>query len=65
MKELKNIAYGNDPAQHLDIYLPDGEVKTTFIYFHGGGLECCICIYNTYYKSFDSLQPFQTSVFGL
>ena len=40
MREFKNIAYGNDSAQKLDVYLPDGEVKATFVYFHGGGLEC-------------------------
>ncbi|MBR2336292.1 MAG: alpha/beta hydrolase [Clostridia bacterium] len=52
MREYKNIAYGNDTAQQLDIYLPDGEVKATFVYFHGGGLECgdksCASIFAPY-----------------
>lgn len=39
MKFLENIAYGSDPAQMLDIYLPDGQVSSVFVYFHGGGLS--------------------------
>lgn len=39
MKLLEDIAYGDDAAQKLDIYLPDGEVASVFVYFHGGGLH--------------------------
>lgn len=39
MKLIENISYGNaHDRQVLDIYLPDGEVKAAFLYFHGGGL---------------------------
>lgn len=39
MKKIENVAYGNaHERQVLDIYLPDGEVKAVFLYFHGGGL---------------------------
>ena len=52
MREFKNIAYGNDSAQKLDVYLPDGDVKGIFLYFHGGGLECgdksCASIFAPY-----------------
>lgn len=34
-----DIAYGENEAQKLDIYLPDGEVSSVFVYFHGGGLH--------------------------
>lgn len=35
-----NVAYlGEDAAQGLDVYLPDGEVRAVFLYFHGGGIE--------------------------
>lgn len=34
-----DIAYGENEAQKLDIYLPDGEVSSVFVYFHGGGLS--------------------------
>lgn len=40
MKVIKDIEYLNEhPAQKLDLYLPEGEVKATFVYFHGGGIE--------------------------
>ena len=52
MREFKNIAYGNDSAQELDVYLPDGDVKGIFLYFHGGGLECgdksCAAVFAPY-----------------
>ena len=39
MKKIENIPYGNaHQRQILDIYLPDGDVKAAFLYFHGGGL---------------------------
>ena len=39
MKKIENVAYGNaHQRQVLDIYLPEGEVKAAFLYFHGGGL---------------------------
>ena len=40
MKKIENISYGNaHQRQILDIYLPDGDVKAAFLYFHGGGIE--------------------------
>jgi acetyl esterase/lipase len=41
MKVIKDINYGitNHPQQVLDIYLPDRDEFSVFIYFHGGGLE--------------------------
>ncbi len=41
MKTVKNIAYtdSDNERQMLDLYLPDTEGFTTFVYFHGGGLE--------------------------
>ena len=41
MRCFENIYYTDDrhPMQMLDIYLPDAESFSTFIYFHGGGLE--------------------------
>jgi acetyl esterase/lipase len=40
MKIIENIPYGTDSEmQRLDIYLPDMEAKTVFLYFHGGALE--------------------------
>ncbi len=39
MKKIENISYGKShQRQVLDIYLPDGEVKGAFLYFHGGGI---------------------------
>jgi dipeptidyl aminopeptidase/acylaminoacyl peptidase len=39
MKDILNVAYGSISAQMLDIYLPEGDVSSVFVYFHGGGLE--------------------------
>lgn len=39
MKKLENVSYGSDPAQILDVYIPEGEVKGTLLFFHGGGLD--------------------------
>ena len=41
MKAIKDIAYAENgnPAQTLDLYLPDERDFPIFIYFHGGGLE--------------------------
>ena len=40
MKTIENLRYGNDDAsQALDIYLPEGQAESVFLYFHGGGLE--------------------------
>ena len=36
MRTYFDIVYGREK---LDIYLPDGEFKSVFLYFHGGGLE--------------------------
>lgn len=39
-KEIINVAYGNDPQQKFDIYLPQGRTKNitkVFILIHGGG----------------------------
>ena len=38
MIEFENITY-NKHNQVLDIYTPEGEIKSTFVYFHGGGLK--------------------------
>ena len=39
MKTIENISYGNlDSVQKIDLYLPDGEASSMFVYFHGGGL---------------------------
>jgi len=40
MKKISNVVY-NDFNQMLDIYLPEGPVESTFVYFHGGGLTSC------------------------
>ena len=41
MQKIKDISYGDGsiPRQTLDLYLPDEEVFSTLIYFHGGGSE--------------------------
>lgn len=39
MKKIEDIAYGIYPDQKLDLYLPDQESFSTFVYFHGGGFE--------------------------
>lgn len=38
-QELKNVAYGKDPEQTMDMYLPEGRDENTkvFILVHGGG----------------------------
>ena len=38
---IKDIAYcdGGHPKQMLDLYLPDADEFSVFVYFHGGGLE--------------------------
>ncbi len=42
MKLIKNIPYADAEEywQSLDLYLPDCNTFPTFLYFHGGGLEC-------------------------
>ncbi len=42
MKVIENIYYGRTDEQMLDIYLPESEEFSVFIYFHGGGLEAGI-----------------------
>ncbi|MBE5787629.1 MAG: alpha/beta hydrolase [Clostridiales bacterium] len=37
MKILNDMVYA--PGCALDVYLPEGEARAAFIYFHGGGLE--------------------------
>ena len=41
MKKITDITYGRmaHPAQKLDLYLPESDSFSVFIYFHGGGLE--------------------------
>lgn len=40
MKTIENIVYGNlESAHKLDLYLPDCQASSMFVYFHGGGLE--------------------------
>ncbi len=39
MKKIENLLYGQDTAQALDLYIPDGDVSAMFVYFHGGGLD--------------------------
>lgn len=41
MKTVKNIAYAgtNNERQTLDLYLPNAESFSVFVYFHGGGIE--------------------------
>ncbi len=41
MQIFKDIVYGTEApeSQVLDLYIPDGEVRDLFIYFHGGGLK--------------------------
>lgn len=42
MKITKDILYSHSDEfnNKLDLYIPDGECTATFVYFHGGGLEC-------------------------
>lgn len=40
MKTIRDLMYGvEDAAQAMDLYIPEGETRRTFVYFHGGGLE--------------------------
>ena len=39
MRKFKAIQYAPYDETLLDIYLPDGEFRDVFIYFHGGGIE--------------------------
>lgn len=41
MKErvYKDLAYGQENAQRLDLYLPAKDAFSTVVFFHGGGLE--------------------------
>lgn len=38
MRVISDISYGELDIQKLDMWLPDGEEFTAFVYFHGGGL---------------------------
>ncbi len=37
MKIIRDIPYGREAEQLLDIYLPESEEFSVFVYFHGGG----------------------------
>jgi len=39
MKIIKDISYGEYESNLLDIYLPDKEEFSVFVFFHGGGYE--------------------------
>lgn len=39
MKHLIDVQYGSDPAQRLDVHLPEQQSFKVFVYLHGGGLE--------------------------
>ena len=39
MRKIENIKYSKFEECALDIYLPENSKFSTFIYFHGGGLE--------------------------
>ena len=40
MKINENVQYtGTHPLQKINTYVPEGEVRAAFLYFHGGGLE--------------------------
>ena len=39
MKTIKDICYSEEHKQNLDLYLPDEDRFSVFVYFHGGGLE--------------------------
>ena len=39
MRKIENIKYSDFEETVLDIYLPESRKFSTFIYFHGGGLE--------------------------
>lgn len=38
MKIRKDIVYNPETGLVMDLYLPEGEVKASFLFFHGGGL---------------------------
>ena len=40
MKTFLDIRYDNGENNLLDLYLPDGECKAVYVFFHGGGIEC-------------------------
>ena len=39
MKQVIGIPYGEHELQRLDLYLPDCDSFSLFVYFHGGGIE--------------------------
>lgn len=39
MKQVIGIPYGESELQRLDLYLPDCDSFSLFVYFHGGGIE--------------------------
>lgn len=39
MKKYFDVKYGENKSQKLDIYLPETDNFTVFLYFHGGGLS--------------------------
>ena len=39
MKQVIGIPYGDHELQRLDLYLPDCDNFSLFVYFHGGGME--------------------------
>ena len=41
MNILTDICYSTAPhgKSYLDIYLPDGDIRGIFVFFHGGGLS--------------------------
>lgn len=41
MKEIKDICYSgvDNERQKLDLYLPESDEFSVFVYFHGGGIE--------------------------
>lgn len=53
MRKIENIVY-NDKGMHIDLLLPEGEVKAVLVYFHGGGLE------NGDYKQIWHFPPYVT-----
>ena len=34
---INNVSYGPEPAQKLDVWLPQGPVSGTMIFYHSGG----------------------------
>lgn len=39
MKKITDISYGEFATQKLDLYIPDSDNFSVFVYFHGGGIE--------------------------